>query len=85
MRIAMVSPYDFVHPGGVNNHVANLSAALRDLDQEVTIIAPVARDQAVPDGVLPISRSITTLPSGGSQTRVSLSGRATNSSKAKGV
>ena len=72
----MVSPYDFVHPGGVNNHVANLSAALRDLDQEVTIIAPVARDQAVPDGVLPISRSITTLPSGGSQTRVSLSVRA---------
>ncbi len=73
MKIAMVSPYDFVHPGGVNNHVANLSAALRRLGQDVTIIAPVARDQAVPDGVTPISRSITTLPSGGSQCRVSLS------------
>jgi phosphatidylinositol alpha-mannosyltransferase len=76
VKIAIVSPYDFVHPGGVNNHVAHLATALGQLGQDVTIIAPVARDQAVPEGVMAISRSITTLPSGGSRSRVSLSVRA---------
>lgn len=76
MKIAMVSPYDYVHPGGVNNHVANLAGALRLLGQDVTIVAPVAGDQAVPDGVVAISRSITTVRTGGSRARVSLSVRA---------
>lgn len=77
MKIALVSPYDYVHPGGVNNHVANLAEQFRGLGHDVTVVAPVAGDQAVPDGVLPISRSITTVPSGGSHSRVSLSVRAT--------
>jgi phosphatidylinositol alpha-mannosyltransferase len=76
VKIALVSPYDYVHPGGVNNHVAHLATALRRLGQDVTVIAPVARDQTVPEGVVAISRSITTVPSGGSRSRVSLSARA---------
>jgi phosphatidylinositol alpha-mannosyltransferase len=76
VKIALVSPYDYLHPGGVNNHIAHLSDEFRRLGHDVTIIAPVPRDQAVPDDVVDVSRSITTVKSGGSDTRVSLSLRA---------
>jgi phosphatidylinositol alpha-mannosyltransferase len=76
VKIALVSPYDFVHPGGVNIHVANLATQFRRLGHDVTVVAPVSRDQAVPDHVLAISRSITTVKTGGSNARVSLSPRA---------
>lgn len=75
MKIALVSPYDYVHPGGVNIHVANLADRFRNMGHDVTVIAPVARDGAVPEGVLAVSRSITTFKSGGSSSRVSLSPR----------
>jgi len=75
VKIALVSPYDYVHPGGVNSHVAHLAAQFRRLGHDVTVIAPVARDQTVPEGVLAVSRSITTFKSGGSSSRVSLSPR----------
>ena len=77
MKIALVSPYDYVHPGGVNNHVAHLAAKYHRLGHDVTIVAPVSRDKPVPDGVRPISRSITAFKSGGSNSRVSLSPRIT--------
>jgi phosphatidylinositol alpha-mannosyltransferase len=73
VKIALVSPYDFVHPGGVNNHVANLATQFRRMGHNVTIVAPVARDKTVPEGVLAISRSITTVRTGGSNARVCLS------------
>jgi phosphatidylinositol alpha-mannosyltransferase len=76
VRIALVSPYDFAHPGGVNSHISHLATEFRRVGHEATILAPVARDQRVPEGVVPISRSITTVPSGGSNARVSLSLRA---------
>jgi phosphatidylinositol alpha-mannosyltransferase len=77
VKIGLVSPYDYVHPGGVNVHVAHLAARFRELGHDVTVIAPVARDQEVPPGVLPISRSVATVKTGGSDSRVSLSPRAT--------
>jgi len=76
MKIALVSPYDYVHPGGVNQHIAHLAAEYRRLSHDVSVIAPVARDQAVPQGVLAITRSITTVKTGGANARVSLSPRA---------
>jgi phosphatidylinositol alpha-mannosyltransferase len=76
MRIALVSPYDYAHPGGVNNHIAHLAQEFRRVNHDVTIVAPVARDQTVPEGVLDVSRSIATVKSGGSNARVSLSPRA---------
>lgn len=75
MKIALVSPYDFVHPGGVNNHVAHLAAEFRRLGHDVTVVAPVARDRETPEGVRPVSRSITAVKSGGSNSRVCLSPR----------
>ncbi len=60
----------------MNNHVANLAEQLRRVGHDVNIVAPVAKDQVVPEGVVAISRSIATLPSGGSRSRISLSVRA---------
>jgi phosphatidylinositol alpha-mannosyltransferase len=76
MKIALVSPYDYAHPGGVNNHVAHLAAEFRSLGHDVTVVAPVARDQVVPEDVAAVTRSITTFKTGGSNSRVSLSPRA---------
>jgi phosphatidylinositol alpha-mannosyltransferase len=78
LKIALVSPYDYLHPGGVNNHVAHLADQFRRLGHDVTVVAPVPRDQAVPKDVVDVSRSITTIKSGGSDTRISLSPRASN-------
>ena len=40
MRIAIVSPYSWSYPGGVNRHVEALSAALSDRGHELAIMAP---------------------------------------------
>ena len=77
MKIAMVSPYDFSWPGGVNAHVSQLSAELRLRGHEVTVIAPHTRthspDQCgAPDYFIPMGRSVP-LSAGGSTARVTLS------------
>lgn len=40
VQIAMVSSYDYLHPGGVGEHVRSLSAALRRRGHEVVVLAP---------------------------------------------
>ncbi|MBN1288203.1 MAG: glycosyltransferase family 4 protein [Actinobacteria bacterium] len=40
MRIAIVSPYSWKHPGGVNNHIRGLSGQLIKLGHEVAVMAP---------------------------------------------
>ncbi len=77
MKIAMVSPYDFAWPGGVNAHVSQLSTELRRRGHEVTVIAPqtptLPSDECgVPDNFIPMGRSVS-LSAGGSTARVTLS------------
>lgn len=43
MKIALVCPYDFSHPGGVANHITNLYQRLTLLGNEVRVIAPTSR------------------------------------------
>ena len=40
MRVAMVSPYSWAHPGGVNSHVRGLASEMMRRGHSVTIIAP---------------------------------------------
>ena len=77
MKVAMVSPYDFAWPGGVNAHVTQLSAELRTRGHEVTVIAPGTPvppvDQCgAPGNFIPMGRSVP-LSAGGSTARVTLS------------
>lgn len=76
MKIAQVTPYEYPYPGGVTEHVFHLDRCFRQLGHEVKIIAPCPEDaENVPDNVIKISTSITSVPFSGSVSRVTLSPR----------
>ncbi|MBW9216802.1 glycosyltransferase family 4 protein [Mumia sp. zg.B53] len=58
MRIGMVCPYSFDVPGGVQNHVLDLSRTLGGLGVEVSVLAPAADDDDLPDYVTPAGRAV---------------------------
>ena len=74
MKIALVSPYDFAYPGGVNSHISHLSRELIDLGHQVKILAPSSADPdaLLPDEVICLGRAVP-IPSGGSIARISVS------------
>ncbi len=52
MKVGLVSPYDYSHPGGVTSHVRPLAHWLRELGHEVRVFAPSSRRDAeseIPD------------------------------------
>jgi phosphatidylinositol alpha-mannosyltransferase len=69
VRVALVCPYSWSVPGGVQTHVSGLAAALRTRGLEVEILAPADRPVS---GVLALGRSVP-IPSNGSVQRVALS------------
>ena len=74
MKIGLVSAYDYHHPGGVIEHIRNLSHWLRVLGHEVRIFAPSRRRQTgdVADGLYRIGRPIP-IPVNASVARITLS------------
>ncbi|MDP6184323.1 MAG: glycosyltransferase family 4 protein, partial [Gammaproteobacteria bacterium] len=74
-KIALVSPYDFPFPGGVTNHVTNLSEHMRSAGHEVHILAPSSDDDAertFPD-FYRIGKTIVPMRSNASVARVTFS------------
>ncbi|MBV9101638.1 MAG: glycosyltransferase family 4 protein [Candidatus Dormibacteraeota bacterium] len=74
MKICLVSPYDFMHPGGVTEHVRHLAAELRERGHSVTVLAPSSRvgdDHGIP-GYVRIGRSVA-VRGNGSVARIGLS------------
>ena len=43
MKIALVAPYDFAHPGGVTNHISALDHEYTQIGHDVRIIAPASK------------------------------------------
>ena len=73
MKIALVSPYDFAHPGGVISHISSLERYFTRMGHEVKVIAPASRE--IPDfgdRFIPIGRPYP-IPSSDSVIRVSIS------------
>ncbi len=73
MKIALVSPYDWFVPGGVNSHVAALALQLRARGHSVKVLAPAARPVDEPD-VITIGHPLPVAASG-SVVRISLNPR----------
>ncbi|MCS7276055.1 MAG: glycosyltransferase family 4 protein [Dehalococcoidia bacterium] len=74
MRIALVSPYDWSIPGGVNSHVAHLAREFRRQGHDVRIVAPSSRFWAHPlDNLEIIGKYTVGLPASGSVAHISLS------------
>ena len=74
MKIALVSPYDFAHPGGVINHIRALDAEFTRLGHDVRIIAPASRKKIAElgDRFIQIGKP-RPIPASGSISRISLS------------
>ena len=71
MKIAIISPYSWAHPGGVNNHIEGLSAELARHGHDVTVVAPDGGPP--PDGArfVTAGRSVP-IPANGSTARLAL-------------
>ncbi|WP_127503130.1 glycosyltransferase family 4 protein [Actinoplanes solisilvae] len=69
MRIGIVSPYSFDVPGGVQNHIMDLSEALMGLGHEVSVLAPADEDADLPPYVVSAGRAVP-LPYNGSVARI---------------
>ncbi|MCJ7510618.1 MAG: glycosyltransferase family 4 protein, partial [Dehalococcoidia bacterium] len=74
MKIALVSPYDFAVPSGVNNHICHLADHYVRLGHDVRIIAPASRKNGLDrDDLIVIGEHPIGLPAGGSVARITLS------------
>lgn len=76
MKIALVCPYDYARPGGVQDHVAHLDREFRRVGHDTRILAP-SSDPALDDGrsvgnVYYLGR-VTAVPANGSIARITLS------------
>lgn len=74
MKIALVSPYDYAHPGGVAIHITNLYEQFIEMGHNVRIITPFSgnRDSLNNEDIIKLGRTFP-IPSGGSIARATLS------------
>jgi len=74
MRIALVSPYDWSVPGGVNRHVTNLAAHYMRRGHQIRVVAPTSKRLAEqPEWLDIIGHASIGLPASGSVANVTLS------------
>ena len=72
MKVALVSPYDFAHPGGVANHISALEREFAKMGHDVRVIAPASKPiTAFNDRFIALGRPWPT-PSSGSVARITL-------------
>ena len=72
MKIALVSPYDWTVPGGVNSHCTHLREQFVARGHQVRIVAPSSRPIEQED-VVTIGKRPLSVPASGSLARISLS------------
>ena len=73
MKIALVSPYDFAYPSGVNIHVSSLERRFTKMGHDVKIIAPLSGNvSGAGDKFIRIGTPIP-VPAGGTICRITIS------------
>jgi phosphatidylinositol alpha-mannosyltransferase len=77
VKIALVSPYDFAVPGGVNSHIVHLSDHFSELGHDVRLIAPASDLRNLRPNSIVVGRPAS-IPAGGSIARMSMSPRLAN-------
>ncbi len=70
MRVAIVCPYAWDRPGGVQSHIRSLSGALKQRSHDVEVWAPAAGSSSTEDGVRVFGRAVG-IPANGSVAPVS--------------
>ena len=75
MRIALVSPYDYGVPGGVNKHISHLATEFAQLGHEARILVASSEKGVADTRVINASSAIIHVPFAGSIARVSLDPR----------
>jgi phosphatidylinositol alpha-mannosyltransferase len=74
MKIALITPYDYPFPGGVNEHITHLSREFQLRGHYTRIIAASTAEQSsLGNDVIKVSSQITSIPISGSVARVALS------------
>ena len=86
MRIALVSPYDWSVPSGVNRHIGQLGAQFREWGHEITILAPASDPEGAEEDCVVMGRP-RAVPASGSMARISFTwkGRAIESLLGEGA
>ena len=86
MKIALVSPYDWSVPSGVNRHIGQLGAQFREWGHEITILAPASDPEEAEGDCIAMGRPLA-VPASGSMGRISFTwkGRAIESLLAEGA
>ena len=75
MKIALVCPYDYATPGGVQDHVRHLGERFQEQGHDVRILAPSSDDDVHASGNVYTVGGVTAVPANGSIARISLSMR----------
>lgn len=70
MKIALVSPYDWLTPGGVNSHIEQLARAFDERGPETRILAPAS--ERVDDPRVYVAGRPMPIPVSGSMARITL-------------
>jgi len=73
MKIALVSPYDFAYPSGVNIHVSSLERRFTKMGHDVKIIAPLSGNVSDIGGKFIRIGTPIPIPAGGTICRITIS------------
>lgn len=71
MKVGLVSPYDWSHPGGVSDHIRRLAHQLRLFGHEVRVLAPSSRKDSEDEGFYRIG-GVVPVPVNDSVARITL-------------